>query len=58
MNHPTAQSDLNFLTASIIDAQHKPHLEPTLRASLESMGHDKDAITEALNGFYAERTLQ
>ena len=50
--------DLNQLTSTIVDARQKPHLKPTVKTALEQFGHEPREITEALDAFFEERTLQ
>lgn len=58
MTNNPAQQDLRTLVENIPNAQNKPYLEPTLRSSLLALGHESQAIDEALNQLFKARTLQ
>lgn len=51
-NARSVEQDIQALTNSIEDANHKPYLKQTLIDSLQSLGHSAEAATEGVNRYY------
>ena len=44
--------DIEFLTKTVSDAQHKPYLKQQLVTSLVSLGYDRETATTGVESFF------